>query len=171
MELRIEPYTELSLLPNICQCCLYWEHPRLFKTHPEIERAKSLKREWVGKRGGATAWGFVAYANDAPVGFCHCAAAPFFPMLREYHCGDASPDSLFIACLYIAPSVQGHGIGQRLRARVEEQANADGFTAVETIARRNCTNNPSGPVSFWQKNGYAISTYHDEFALMRKELL
>jgi GNAT superfamily N-acetyltransferase len=94
-------------------------------------------------------------------------------MLREYHCGEALPDSLLIACLHIAPAMQGQGLGQRLRARVEGQATKDGFTAVETIARMHNTDNPSGPVSFWRNSGYTLISlvYHDEFALMRKALL
>jgi GNAT superfamily N-acetyltransferase len=156
----------------MCQACLYWEHPRIFNTHPDIERATSLKQEWIRKRGGATAWGFVAYVDDTPVGFCHFAASPFFPMLREYHCGEALPDSLLIACLHIAPAMQGQGLGQRLRARVEGQATQYGFTAVETIARMHNSDNPSGPVSFWWNSGYTLISlvYHDEFALMRKAL-
>jgi len=156
----------------MCQACLYWEHPRIFKTRPDIERATSLKQKWIRKRGGVTAWGFVAYVNETPVGFCHFAASPFFPMLREYQCGEVSPDSLLIACLHIASSMQGQGLGQRLRARVEEQASNDGFTAVETIARMNSADNPSGPVSFWRNSGYTLISlvYHDEFALMRKAL-
>jgi len=157
----------------MCQACLYWEHPLLFKTHPDIERATSLKQKWIRKRGGATAWGLVAYVDETPVGFCHFAASPFFPMLREYHCGEASSDSLMIACLHITPFMQGHGLGQRLRTMVEEQASNDAFTAVETIARMHNTDNPSGPVSFWRNSGYTLISlvYHDEFALMRKTLL
>jgi len=120
MECRIEPYTAASLLPGMCQACLYWEHPRLFKTHIDVERAKSLKQKWIRKRGGTTAWGFVASVDETLAGFCHFAASPFFPMLREYHCSEASPDSLMIACLHIAPSMQGHGLGQRLRAMIED---------------------------------------------------
>ncbi len=170
MELLIIPYNASALLPAICQACLYWEHPQIFKAQPELERARALKQAWIGKRAGVAAGGFVAYDHDEPVGFCHYAASPFFPMLREYQCGEADENSLFIACLYVAPAAQRQGIGQRLRARVEAQAIREGFSAVETIARTESTDNPSGPLLFWTNNRYTVISSQGEYALVRKTL-
>ena len=125
MEILITPYSAASQLPTICRACLYWEHPQLFKAHAESERARTLKQAWIGKRAGVGTGGFIAYAQGEPVGFCHFAASPFFPMLHEYRCGTVTEDSLFVACLYIVPDAQRQGIGQRLLARVEALAGQD----------------------------------------------
>ncbi len=91
-------------------------------------------------------------------------------MLHEYRCGTVTEDSLFVACLYIVPDAQRQGIGQRLLARVEALAGQDEFCMVETIARQDSADNPSGPLQFWMKNGYTMVSGHEEYALVRKKI-
>jgi hypothetical protein len=45
-----------------------------------------------------------------------------------------------------------------------------GVKAVETFARKNNPNNPSGPVEFYLKNGFRVLRDDPEFPLMRLEL-
>jgi hypothetical protein len=47
---------------------------------------------------------------------------------------------------------------------------ARGFEAVETFARKNNPNNPSGPVEFYLKNGFRVLRDDPEFPLMKLEL-
>jgi ribosomal protein S18 acetylase RimI-like enzyme len=91
--------------------------------------------------------------------------------ISEYQCGEASEDSLFVACLYIVPAAQRQGIGKRLLANTEEEAGREGFSAVETIVRKDNTDNPSGPLPFWSKNGYTIMLGQGEYALVKKDVV
>ena len=44
-----------------------------------------------------------------------------------------------------------------------------GYSAIETFARKDSENNPTGPLEFYLKNGFFVKRERDEFPLVRKE--
>ncbi|MEM2057748.1 MAG: GNAT family N-acetyltransferase, partial [Thermoproteota archaeon] len=79
--------------------------------------------------------------------------------------------AVLISCLFIAEKeYRGRGLGKLLLESIIEDLRKRGFKAVETFARRNNSNNPSGPVEFYLKNGFRVLREDPEFPLMRLEL-
>jgi L-amino acid N-acyltransferase YncA len=74
-------------------------------------------------------------------------------------------------CLYIT-NKEAHGKG--LEALILENLVAElrkrKFKAVETFARKNSENNPSGPLELYLKHNFKIKNDKDDFPLVRFEL-
>jgi len=173
-DLRIVPLDDRSidLLPLPCAACVYWEDPKEFATHPAQDRGSTLKREWIRERlqaAGKGYGGFVALLAGVPVGFCQFSTEPFFPRVSDYESGPPSPDSLFVACLYVLPGAERRGIGRELLNFIEDEADSRGLQAVETLARDGSADNPSGPAEFWRRAGYQVVREKGGYALMRKD--
>jgi len=78
---------------------------------------------------------------------------------------------VLISCLFIAQKeYRGRGLGKQLLQSIIEDLRKRGVKAVETFARKNNPNNPSGPVEFYLKNGFKIHRDDPEYPLMRLEL-
>lgn len=76
-----------------------------------------------------------------------------------------------ISCLFIAEKeYRRRGLGKKLLQSVIEDLRRRGVKAVETFARRNNPNNPSGLMEFYLKNGFMVLRDDPEFPLMRIEL-
>jgi GNAT superfamily N-acetyltransferase len=65
---------------------------------------------------------------------------------------------------------RGKGYGTQLLEHILIDLKARGIDAVETFARKASPENPSGPVSFYVKNGFKIVKDDIEFPLLRMEL-
>jgi GNAT superfamily N-acetyltransferase len=64
---------------------------------------------------------------------------------------------VFLSCLYIADkTLRGRGLGEALLQNIIDDLKRRGFKAVETFARRGDSNNPSGPLEFYIKNGFTF---------------
>jgi len=93
------------------------------------------------------------------------------PLSAEYSSGPPSGDAVLIPCFFIAQKkYRERGLGKQLLQSIIEDLRKRGFKAVETFARKNNPNNPSGPVEFYLKNGFRVLRDDPEFPLMRLEL-
>lgn len=168
-EIRIERI-EMEKIPEPCNSCLYWETIR--KSKVKRERAKDIKKKWfvrVLKEFGNC--GFIAFFNNEPVGYAEYAPPEYLPNIKEYLSGPPSKDAVFISCLYIPRrNLQRKGIGRLLLKRIVLDLKDRSFKVIETFARRDSANNPSGPVEFYLKNGFRIVKEQDDFPLMRREI-
>ncbi|RLI42569.1 hypothetical protein DRO59_03740 [Candidatus Bathyarchaeota archaeon] len=174
MSLKMEKITKDNFkdIPKPCSLCLYWQTTGSFNGNtlkPEMERKK---REWLNKvmeRFGDC--GFIVYFSGVPIGFIQYASAKFFPRVKDYASGPPSEDAVFLACLYIANrEARGKGLGTVMLEKLISQLKAKGFKAVETFARKNSENNPSGPLKLYLKKNFKIKRDDSDFPLVRLEL-
>lgn len=119
--------------------------------------------------------GKILYVDDRPLGFACYAFAQRFPKAQEYRSkklGKAGEGVVFLSCLYIdEDSFRGKGLGGCILNEVVAELKGHGFKAIETFARRDSSNNPSGPVRFYVRRGFRIKEELDfNFTLVRQDL-
>ena len=126
--------------------------------------------------------GYLAYCDNHVVGWCNantksdcyeCISWRMFmgAVPREEGESDAHVKSIF--CYAIAPNMRGKGIAGALLRRVCEDAEKDGFDAVEAYPNKvflDTEQDFMGPVSLYEKNGFAIVHEADQRLVMRKSL-
>lgn len=159
-------------LPVPCRYCLYWQTTGDYgeeMLNPEKEKEK---REWfnkVTKEFGSCMK--TAYSDGVPVGFMQYAPAKFFPRVKEYTSEQPHEDAIFIACLYITDKgARGKGFGTDMLKDFVAGPDKRGAKAVETFARRNSAENPSGPLKLYLKHGFKTKDEKSDFPLIRLEL-
>lgn len=171
VEIRSSDLGELQRHPRPRKQCLYWQTTDADKKQPENEK-ETAKRTWlfgVQKELGIS--GYLAYAENTPVGFAQLASAKHFPRLKEYTNATPSEDAVFLACLYIPQKEQQNkGYGTQMLKSLIVELSQRGFKAIETFARKSSSENPSGPLSFYFKNGFKITHDETDFPLVRLEL-
>ncbi len=158
-------------LASLCGGCVYWEFPRAFDEGVSWEKARLMKSKWVCCNIPERPIGRVALAGDELVGFVQFGPPELYARQLEYQCGPVGDDALFIACLFVAPGRRGQGIARRLLADVADVARAGGYGALEAFARRGSSNNPSGPIEFYEACGFEVARDGSEFPLVRLELV
>lgn len=160
--------------PFSCKYCIYWEFPEEC-----VDPAKERKEEMLQKK---LTWlrrtnrefgncGKIVYADGKPVGYAEYAPARFLPGSLDYKSGPPSDDAVLISCLFVAgPEFRKIGIGTKMLDSVINELRERKVKAVETFARRGNSDNPSGPIEFYLRNGFKTHRNDSEFPLMRLEL-
>lgn len=183
IEIDIEDVDESNLadMPEPCRGCVYWEHPEAFDEGKK-KKAKTLefeakKREWFAQtmKDFGTC-GKIVYYKGAPVAYAQYASSARFPKIESYGskpAGKLEEGVVFLSCLYVSDEkMRRQGIGELLLQNIIEDLRKRGFKAVETFACRSGTDNPSGPMMFYVKNGFHIKDKSDpELPLMRLYLV
>jgi ribosomal protein S18 acetylase RimI-like enzyme len=161
-----------SRVPEPCRFCLYWQTKGEFQTEAsksEIEKAKLNWLSSVEKVFGNCVE--LACLGSVSVGFMQYAPPQYFSRVGDYASGPPSSDAVFIACLYIVSKDQrGKGYGTLMLRTLLKELRERGFRAVETFARVDSANNPSGPLAFYLKNGFEVVSRKDDFPLVRFKL-
>jgi len=169
-EVQIEDIKEANLgdIPESCRGCVYWEFPEEFDKAKEekTETQRRLefeekKREWFVqtlKEFGTC--GKIVYYNGRPVAYAQFAPSVRLPNIGYYESkpvGKLEDGVVFLSCLYIADeTLRGKGLGEALLKNIIDDLKGRGFRALETFARRGNSENPSGPLEFYIKNGFII---------------
>jgi GNAT superfamily N-acetyltransferase len=159
-------------IPGYCKQCLYWQTTDTDKKKSE-KQAELAKLKWLLRtQKTPEVSSYIAYAGTTPVGFVQFALPRYFPRLREYTNATPSKDAVFLACLYIPKKEnQNKGYGtQMLKSLIAELRQRD-FRVIETFARKSSSENPSGPLEFYLKNGFKIGHDGSDFPLVRLELM
>ncbi|MBO3840950.1 MAG: GNAT family N-acetyltransferase [Candidatus Brockarchaeota archaeon] len=160
--------------PFSCKYCIYWEFPEECVEPSGENRGKTLAKKVDWLRSARKVFGDcgkLIYVEGKPVGYAQYAPPKMLPRSAEYPAGRPSGDAVLISCLFIAEKeYRRRGLGKKLLQSVIEDLRRRGVKAVETFARRNNPNNPSGPVEFYLKNGFMVLRGDPEFPLMRIEL-
>lgn len=185
MEVTIKNITSQNLndIPGYCSQCLYWEYPEDFERlkntmkAAEIAESTAKKKKWflqTIKEFGAC--GKIAYYNNnTPIGYAQYCPSIFLPQTSDYgykNVGTIQEGVVFLSCLCIIDKkMRGKGVGMKLLESIIEDLKKRGFKAIETFARRNSSDNPSGPVELYLKKGFHVKdNTNSEFPLMRLDL-
>jgi len=175
-------HENLSDIPESCRSCIYWEYPedfekaRVMKPDEKLQSSAEKKKNWFLKTltefGNC---GNIVYYRDKPVGYAQYAPCTCLPQAQNYearHLGKPGEGVVFLSCLYIPNrSMHGKGIGTHLLKQVINDLKKRGFKAIETFARRGSSNNPSGPVEFYLKEGFYVKEeLSSEYVLVRLDL-
>ncbi|RJS76224.1 GNAT family N-acetyltransferase [Candidatus Bathyarchaeota archaeon] len=181
MAVKIEDITESNLndIPRMCRCCLYWSFPEESEKKDASKHKQALeskKKEWILqtlKEFGSC--GKILYYDNKPVGYAEYGPSSRFPQIEEYQSqpiGKIEAGVVFLSCLTIVDeNLRGKGLGWKLLDSVIADMKKRGFKAIETYARRDSSNNPSGPVEFYLKKGFKIKDETDpEFPIVRLNL-
>jgi len=178
---RIVDITEANLpeIPESCKACIYWEFPDDFdkakEQKTELERKLEFERkkhEWfVNTTRKFGTCGKIAFSNGRPMAYAQFAPSQRLPNTANYRShpvGKLEEGIIFISCLYVADEkLRGRGLGKTLLRNIIDDMRKRGFKAVETFARRGNSDNPSGPLEFYIKNGFTIKDQtNPEFPLV-----
>lgn len=160
--------------PFSCKYCLYWEFPEecVDPSRESREEMLAKKLNWLRSvRNAFGDCGKIMHVDGKPVGYAQYAPPKMLPLSAEYPSGPPSEDAVLVSCLFIAQKkYRRRGLGNRLLQSIIEDLRKRGVKAVETFARKNNPNNPSGPMEFYLKNGFRVLRDDPEFPLMRLEL-
>ena len=156
--------------PFSCGCCTYWEFPEECVGPATGTRDSSIcsKTDWLRRTSNLFGnCGKIAYLDNMAIGYAQYAPPAFFPNLASYPAGPASPEAVFISCLYIPQNrLRRLGLGSQLLNAILDELRQRGIRAVETFARKGRTDNPSGPVEFYLKHGFGTHRDDAEFPLL-----
>lgn len=171
--LALQDVTETNYrsIPSPCGYCLYWQKAGPFTedmVNPEMEQEKLAW--WCNVTAEFGTCHKIAIVDDTPVGFIQYAPARYFPRVDTYAPLAPSQDALFIACLYLKKESRGRGIGILMLEELIAALRKSGCGAIETLARENSTDNPSGPVDLYLKQGFGVKGKNEDWALLRLEL-
>jgi len=159
-------------VPSPCKHCLYWQSSEDFDDSMLRARIQREKQEWfikVFREFGDC--GFIAYLNRNPIGFVQYAPPIFFPRIEEYTSGSPSRDAVFLACLYIVNREnRGRGFGTAMLEKLLAELSKRKMKAIETFARKDLENNPSGPLALYLKHGFKVEHDKGNYPLVRLEL-
>jgi len=182
IEVEIVDIREANLgdIPESCRGCVYWEFPQEFDRvkAEKAEAQKKLeleqkKREWfVQTLNEFGTCGKIVYHKGKPVAYAQFAPPERLPHIGHYESqpvGKLEEGVVFLSCLYIADeTLRGQGLGKALLRNIIEDLKLRRFKAVETFARRGNSDNPSGPLEFYIKNGFIMKDKtNPEFPLVR----
>lgn len=173
-EENLKDAPEWSSHPFSCKYCIYWEFPE-----DCIDPAKEKKEDMIQKK---LKWlknvskkfdncGKIICIDGKSVGYAQYAPPQFFPRSTDYESGPPSDDAVLISCLFIpAKEFRKLGLGSNLLQSIIDDLRKRKIKAVETYARKNKPDNPSGPVGFYLRNGFRIYRDNPGFPLMRMDL-
>jgi GNAT superfamily N-acetyltransferase len=181
MKVIIKDITSQNLtdIPDSCSQCLYWEYPEDFERLRKTRKTMGLvakKKEWflqTLKEFGVC--GKIVYYENVPIGYAQYCPSVFLPQISEYgykNVGTTEEDVVFLSCLHVSDKkIRNKGVGTELLENIIEGLKKRGFKAIETFARKDSSDNPSGPVGFYVKKGFYIKdSKNSEFPLMRLDL-
>lgn len=161
-----------SRVPEPCRFCLYWQTSGELQPKRGKDELEKAKLEWLASVEKAFRnCTIIACVDNVPIGFVQYALPKHFPRVNDYASGPPSGDAVFLACLYIpSEKHRGKGYGKAMLRNLLKELSQRGFKAVETFARVDSANNPSGPLAFYLKNCFEVICRKDDFPLVRLEI-
>lgn len=142
-----------------------------------LHRALKTKAEKFIAKGALK--GYVAYADGILVGWCNAndkvayTRYDFDEDISGFIGNTGDGRIKAIRCFCIAPEYRGKGVATALLERVCQDANTDGYSAVEGYPHLQDKYNPfdnSGPTRLFEKAGFSRIAQHENVVVMRKEV-
>ena len=121
------------------------------------EEGARLKLGWFENMGNIFGvCGKILYLDGEAVAYSQFAPPKYVENIREYerHVLPVGKNSMIITCLYVREGYRGRRFGQRLLDSVVEEVRRRGEKTLETYARDDSANNPSGPTQFYLGRGF-----------------
>ncbi len=173
MKIEVRDITEKNVdeIPKPCRNCVYWENPENFE-RISPEQAFEYKKSWfIENLKNFGVCGKILYVDGVPVAYAQFAPSSLLPQVKNYNCsslGKPEDRIIFLSCLFVCrPEYRNKGLGSKLLTDIISTLKLRGFKGIETFAREDSPNNPSGPVHFYLKHGFQIKEKLDQnFALM-----
>ena len=169
-----------------CRTCVYWERPEEHRKaateEAEVLKAewfRATAEAWgpcgkllyvpesteCGSAGASPSQAspslrteHQAPCTETPAAYCQFAPPKHVPGISGYDelAAQVDPDAVFITCLCVREGYQGRGLGPMLLKEVVEDLSNRGCKAVETFARDDSDNNPSGPTKLYLRHGFKV---------------
>jgi ribosomal protein S18 acetylase RimI-like enzyme len=163
--------SELNNIPHPCKSCEYWEVSAAPIKNNQQEGVSFYKEEWYSSY--LLSWGScgkIMKRDGNAVGYAQFGLPAFFKGLTLYrNSKHLDSSALFISCLYIVDEYRGLGLGKELLRSVISEVSKKRIWSIETIARRDSSENPSGPLEFYLANGFYIKKDDFEYPIVRLE--
>ncbi len=169
VEENLKDIPEWHTHPFSCKYCIYWEFPCSEKE--KKEDALEMKLGWLKntKRIFGNC-GKLIYVDGKCIGYAQYALPEFLPNSKNYSI-TPSEDAVFISCLFIPQKeFRNLGLGTLLLKSIIDELGKGKTKTVETFARKGNSENSSGPVEFYLKNGFKVYKDDKEFPLMKLDL-
>ncbi len=182
MSITIENLTEANLdmvptwdeYPFSCKYCLFWQCPDEYKALKESQKEVLMQKKSLWLQDTKRLFGDcgkLLVIQDIPIAYSQFAPPEFLPGSAFYQSATPDYDAVLISCLFVAQKkYRGKGYGTKLLENILIHLKGRGIGAVETFARRSNPENPSGPLSFYMKNGFKIAKDDVEYPLLRMDL-
>lgn len=160
--------------PSSCKYCLYWEHSDEDPRRVALSDAEAFeeKRNWF--RATRDEWGpcgKLLYSCGRVIGYAQYAPPQYFPNAATYETGPVSPEATFLSCLFLPDEKsRRQGFGRLLLESILCELRARGALTVQTFARKDSPENPSGPLGFYLRQGFAIVRDDPAFPLVQYKL-
>ena len=146
-----------------CKACIYWEYPQHFN---EDDTSLKIMYKKVCLK--------ILLEGDKCIGYIEFAPPMFFKTLGEYDdkwTNIPRKDIAYISCLYIDVNHKGRGYGSLLLNGVIKYLGKLRVKEIYTYAKIDDPNNPSGPLSFWIRNGFkVVDTSIENYPLVKRIL-
>ena len=160
--------------PYSCKYCIYWEYPEecIQPFKEKKEDMIEMKLKWLrNTRENFGNCGKIIYVDEKAIGFTQYATLEFLPRSSHFQTVPPGNDAVLISCLFIAKrEYRRLGLGSQLLQSIIDELRERGVNAIETFARKESSENPSGPVEFYLKNGFRIFRDNPEVPIMRLDL-
>ncbi len=123
-------------------------------------------------------FGYMAFDNDTPVGWCNAGDMKRYPISRHQAVPDfarenACDSTVSIICFAIAPEYRRQGVASALLEYVIADAISQGFKVVEGYVNMKYAGafwDYTGPAHLYEKYGFVEAVRQKEQIVMRKEL-
>ncbi len=176
MPRRLRPMTaaDLSLLPDPCARCTFWEvslHDLAAPDHLHRDRTQ-IKREWadtVTRRWGYC--GVIATEGDELLGYATMAPAGMVPRLGALDTAyPINPDAAVLLSTRVEEPYRGRGLGRQLIQAAAGLMVRRDIRAIDAVGSYREGPSCISPVGFLQRVGFSVVRQHPVTPRLRMDL-
>lgn len=128
------------------------------------------REDLAGRLREQKTWGYLAYVDGKPAGWCNASLRSAFPTRRK---GEGDEETGVVACFVIAPPYRGHGVAKNLLNAALEGFRARGVKKVEAhpyLDTKDEYINYHGPLALYEQAGFKELQRNEKTALVTKDL-
>lgn len=175
MARRLRPMTDadLSLLPDPCVRCTFWEVSLHDLAAPDLHRDRAqVKREWaaaVTRRWGYC--GVIATEGEELLGYATMAPARMVPRLAALDAvHPINPDAAMLLTTRVEEPYRGHGLGRQLVQAAAGLMIRRDIRAIDAVGSYRAGPSCISPVGFLERVGFAVVRQHPVTPRLRMDL-
>jgi GNAT superfamily N-acetyltransferase len=155
-----------------CYCYFYHYRDKAWAERSALQNR--CDKERLIRCGAAE--GYLAYLDDAPIGWCHATARANLPGLDVnplFRCDDDVTQVGSIVCFNIAAPYRGQGLANSLLDAACLGLRARGLTVAEAYPRKDAKSDARdyhGRLQMYLKNGFVLHRDAERYVVVRKTL-